>query len=487
MAIKDTVETLVIGSGFSGIGLAVSFKQAGFTDFLVLEEKEELGGTWRDNAYPGAACDVPSHLYSFSFAPNPNWSRSFSGQQEIFDYMLSVADEHAIRHWMRFGTTVTKMTWIEHDNQWEVDTTQGTYRSTYMIVAAGALCAPRLPDIEGIEDFQGEIMHSARWDDSINLRGKKVAVIGTGASAIQIIPSIVDEVASLDVYQRTAPYVLPRIDRPYSTGERAVFRNLPVTQKIARAGIYVGRETQVAGFGGNSLAMLPMKTLFKAHLAAKVRDSELREKLTPNYEIGCKRVLLSNKYYPAIASEHVELVTDPIRSINADSVVTGDGEEHPCDVLIVCTGFHVTDAPIFDVTFGLEERSLGQRWREEGISAYKGTTVSGFPNMFTMTGPNTGLGHTSMVYMIESQINYILSAMQWMRKNDVQTVDVRQDVQETYADEMDRRLEESVWLKGGCSSWYLDSVGRAAVLWPGHTYWYRDQTRHFDHASYHAN
>ncbi|WP_068271480.1 flavin-containing monooxygenase [Aldersonia kunmingensis] len=478
------VRTLIIGSGFAGLGAAIKLQQDGHSDFVVLERSNEVGGTWRDNTYPGAACDVPSHLYSYSFALNPDWTRSFSAQGEIQRYIVSVADKYGVREKHVFGCDVTGARWNAGRAHWEVDTTVGSYTADFVISAVGALCEPALPDIKGIDSFQGEIFHSSRWDHDSDLTGKRVAVIGTGASAIQIVPAIAPKVAQLDVYQRTAPWLLPRGDRAYTLPERLAFKHLPGFQRLSRFGIYAMRETQVVGLAKAPTFMKPLELVARAKLRAEVRDPELRAKVTPNFKIGCKRMLISNDYYPALGRENVDLVTAGIAEITENAIITKDGTLREVDAIVVATGFHVTDSPTFETITGRDGRTLAATFDEGGQQGYKGTTVANFPNMFFLVGPNTGLGHTSMVYMIESQINYVADALRTAERKSVRTVEVRREAQDRYNRDLQERLSKSVWMNGGCASWYLDKHGNNTTLWPGFTFEFRNITRNFDLSAY---
>ena len=477
------VDVLVVGAGFSGLGAAIRLAQEGFDDLVVLERGPDVGGTWRDNSYPGAACDVPSHLYSYSFALNPDWSRAFSPQGEIYDYIRKVTHEAGVREKIRFGVDVTSVDYDESRGRWTVRTSEGEYDARVVVLGVGALCEPRLPEIDGVGDFAGPVFHTARWDHSVTLADKRVAVIGTGASAIQVVPSIAPTVAHLDVYQRTAPWVLPRMDRQYPRFERSLYRRVPGLQRAVRALQYASREFQVVGLTRTRAALAPIKALGRAHLAMQVRDRALRARLTPHFEIGCKRILLSNTWYPALSRDNVDVVTEPITRVTEGGIVTGDGTEHPADVLVVATGFHVTDSPFFERVRGTDGRTLADKWASEGMEAYKGTTVSGYPNLFVLVGPATGLGHSSMIYMIESQLNYLVSAMQTMRDRNLQTVDVREVVQEAYNGELRASTSETVWTTG-CKSWYLDDKGNAPAVWPDFTFAFRKETREFDLSAY---
>ncbi|MGQ4616338.1 NAD(P)-binding domain-containing protein [Nocardia sp. R7R-8] len=476
--------TIIIGSGFAGLGLAIRLTQQGRDDFLVLERGSDVGGTWRDNTYPGAACDVPSHLYSYSFALNPEWSRSFSRQDEIQQYIQDVSKRYGVRDKHIFDCDVTSARWNDETALWEIESTTGSFTANTVISAVGALCEPALPDIKGIGEFEGEVFHSARWNHDADLTGKRVAVIGTGASAIQIVPAIAGKVGHLDVYQRTAPWLLPRLDRPYTTAERLAFKHVPGLQRLSRAAIYAARETQVVGLAKLPALMRLFEAIAKAKLHSEIRDPELRAKVTPNFRIGCKRMLISNDYYPALSRPNVDVVTDGIAQVRANSIVTQDGTERRIDALIVATGFHVTDSPTYNTVTGRDGRTLAEVFDAIGQQGYKGSAIANFPNMFFLLGPNVGLGHTSMVYMIESQINYIADALATIDRLDLRTVEVRRDAQDAYNAELQAKLARSVWLTGGCSSWYLDKHGNNTTLWPDFSFEFRRRTKTFDVAAY---
>ncbi len=484
--LPDRVRVLVVGAGFGGLGLAIKLEEQGRPDFLVLERGSEVGGTWRDNTYPGAACDVPSQLYSFSFALNPGWSRSFSPQPEIQDYLRRVAAESSVLDRFRFGTTVEAAVWDDEAQVWRVRTSAGTTSADVVVSAAGALSDPKMPDIDGIETFQGEVFHSARWNHDYDLTGKRVAVIGTGASAIQIVPEVAKKVARLDVYQRTAPWVMPRRDRPYSRLERLAFRHVPIVQRLYRSAIYWGREAFVPAFTVDPRIATPARKASLHNIERGISDPALREKVTPTFEIGCKRILISNDWYPALDRDNVELVAEGIDKVTGSSVVTRDGVEREVDALIVATGFHTTDLPIAEHIVGRHGETLAGQWEREGMSAYKGATTTGFPNLFFIVGPNTGLGHSSMVFMIESQIAYLLDALRTMDARGVATVEPKTRAQQRWNRDLQRRMRRTVWSTGGCSSWYLDTHGRNVTLWPRTTFKFRRLTRRFDLHQYDA-
>lgn len=481
------VDHLVIGAGFGGLGAAIKLAEMGEDDFLVIEKAGGVGGTWRANSYPGAACDVPSQLYSFSFAPNPDWSASFSPQPEIEAYLVRVAEESGTLDRFRFDTLVTDATWDEDAQHWVARLSDGsTVTSGTLISASGGLSEPRLPDIEGIDSFTGEVFHSARWNHDVDLAGKRVAVIGTGASAIQIVPELQKVAGRLDVYQRTAPWVIPRNEHRYTALEKFVFRHLPLVQKVSRTAIYWGRETYVPAFTLMPKLAWPAKQLALLNIRRGIKDPELRAKVTPDYEIGCKRILISNTYYPALDSPNVDLVTDRIAKVTGNAIVTVDGTEREVDVLVVATGFHTTEQPIADHVRGRGGRTLAEVWAETGQVAYKGTTIHGFPNLFQVVGPNTGLGHSSMVFIIESQLAYITSAIRTMRREGLANVEPRAEAQQAWNADLQRRMQRTVWNTGGCASWYLDSEGRNTTLWPRATFVFRQLLSRFDLDAYEA-
>jgi cation diffusion facilitator CzcD-associated flavoprotein CzcO len=474
---------LIIGAGFAGIAMALALLREGIHDFTIVEKADEVGGTWRENHYPGLQCDVESHLYSLSAAPNPDWSRTYAPQREILAYLKRVTDDFDLRRRIRFGTEIVGATFDDRTGLWDVRVKNGEpIRARVVVSGTGPLHKPAFPDIPGLATFAGKVFHSARWDDAYPLAGKTVAVVGTGASAIQIIPSIQPQVGKLHVFQRTPAWVLPRPDREYTAGRKALNRRFPLVQWLARAGIYWRRELFATGFVVEPRILKLLEGLARRYLASQVPDAALRAKLTPGYRMGCKRVLISNDYYASLGRENVELVTDAITEVRAHSVVTADGRERAVDALVLATGFHAADqvAP-FDVR-GRGGRVLDEVWKD-GAEGYLGTAVSGFPNLFLMVGPNTGLGHSSMVFIIESQVAYALDAIETMRARRLKLVDLRADVQARYNDEMQRRLAKTVW-SSGCKSWYQTPSGKNVTLWPGYTFEFRLRTRKFDVDAY---
>jgi cation diffusion facilitator CzcD-associated flavoprotein CzcO len=384
----------------------------------------------------------------------------------------------------RFGVAAEDASWDEEDHVWRVVTSAGTVTADVLISGSGGLSEPKLPDITGIEDFAGEIFHSARWNHDYDLTGKRVAVIGTGASSIQIVPEIAEKVAHLDVYQRTAPWVIPRRDREYTRPERLAFRYLPLVQKAYRTAIYWGRELYVPAFTLAPRLAAPAKAVALANIRKGISDPALRKAVTPDYQIGCKRILISNTYYPALDRDDVDLVTDPIAEITPTAIRTADGVEREIDCLIVATGFHTTDQPIAHHIKGRDGRTLADVWAEHGMASYKGTTTAGFPNLFQIVGANTGLGHSSMVFVIESQIAYILSAIAQMDEQSIVSVEPLREVQDAWNADLHHRMQRTVWSTGGCASWYLDEHGRNTTLWPRTTFAFRGLLRRFDLEKY---
>ncbi|GAA4941246.1 NAD(P)/FAD-dependent oxidoreductase [Streptomonospora halophila] len=475
----------VIGTGFAGIGMAVRLKQAGLDDIVLLERAGDVGGTWRDNDYPGAACDVPSHLYSFSFAPNPDWSRSFSPQPEIWDYLRRVAKDYDVVRHIRFGHDVEEARWEPGHGRWRVRTSGGTVTAQFLVSGCGPLADPAYPAIPGLDTFRGSVFHSATWDHGRDLAGRRVAVVGTGASAIQFIPEIQPAVSGMRVFQRTPPWVIPRHDRDITAVERRLYNAVPLLQRLARTCIYWGRETYVLGFAKNLRLLGIVEKLALANLRRGVTDPDLRRKLVPDYTIGCKRILMSNDYYPALDAPNVDVVTEPIAAIEPDAVVTRDGARHEVDTLIFGTGFQVTDSPISHRIRDAEGVLLADRWRRgTDMQAHRGTTVAGYPNLFVLAGPNTGLGHTSQLFMLEAQIGYTMAALRYAHDHGVERLEPRADAQEAYTRWVQDKMRGTVWVAGGCDSWYLNDQGRNTTLWPGFTWDYRLRTSRFDPAGY---
>lgn len=476
----------IIGSGFSGLGMAIRLKQQGEHDFLLFEKEAGVGGTWRVNNYPGCGCDVQSHLYSFSFEQNPNWTRMFAKQPEIQGYLEGCWEKYRLQPHTLLGTEISRLAWDEQQELWHIEDHAGNrYSAQFVVSGMGALSTPAIPKLKGLENFTGKQFHSQQWDHDYDLSGKRVAVIGTGASSIQFVPQIQKQVAQLDLYQRTAPWIMPKPDRAISQRERERFKRFPLLQKLWRGAIYALLESRVIGF-----AMLPkvMKVAQKVgqwHIAKQIEDPLLRAKVTPDYTMGCKRVLISNDYFPALTQPNVELVTAGIQEIRAASIVTADGQERAIDAIIFGTGFTPSDPLPRGVVFGRGGVDLLDTW-PQGPEAYKGTLTAGFPNLFFLMGPNTGLGHNSMVFMIESQIHYVLGALDLLGRQQLQSLEVKREAQDRFNGKLQGSLGNTVWNAGGCMSWYLHPVsGRNCTVWPGFTWRFRLLTRNFDPAAYH--
>ena len=480
--VPSAVEIAIVGSGFSGLAIASRLLRAGRDDFVILERAHEVGGTWRENTYPGCRCDVPSHVYSFSFAPNPDWSSTFSGQGEIRDYLRRVAVEEGVGDRVRFGCEVEGARWDPEAGRWRLETSSGPIVARYLVAAAGPLHEPKLPEIPGLREFEGAVFHSATWDHDHDLRDERVAVVGTGASSIQIVPQIQPLVSSLHLFQRTAPWVMPRRDRRISRFERAAYRRFPVLQRLMRSAIYWAREAFAIPMLRVALAP-SLRKAGEAHLRRQVPDPELRAKLTPDYLPGCKRILVANDYLPALSKPNVEVVCDRITEIRDGSVVSSDGSEREVDAIILGTGFRVLDMPIASRICDGDGRSLAEHW-DGSPQAHRGTMVAGFPNLFILLGPNTGLGHNSVVVMAEAQAGYILDALEHMRANRLATAEPHVGAQRSWNRALQRRMKGTVWTEGGCSSWYLDRNGLNTSLWPDFSFRFAGAVRRFDPAEH---
>jgi cation diffusion facilitator CzcD-associated flavoprotein CzcO len=476
------VRVAIVGTGFSGLGLAIQLKQRGMENFVILERADDVGGTWRDNTYPGCACDVPSHLYSFSFARNPDWSDTFSGQAEIWAYLRACVDRFGVAPHLRLGHAVIRAAWDDEARLWRIDTSRGRYTARVLVAGNGPLSDPALPDLPGLDTFAGTTFHSARWRHDHDLAGRRVAVIGTGASAVQFVPKIAPQVEALTVFQRTAAWVMPRRSRRISGFERAVYRYVPGAQRLVRTSLYWAREAFAFGFL-RPRVMRRAQRIAEHHMHRQVPDPGLRAKIMPSYLMGCKRVVLSSDYLPALARDNVDVVTSPIAEVRPHAMVTADGVEHPVDTIIFGTGFHVTDSPIASSIVGAHGRTLAEAWSPT-MRAYLGQSVTGFPNLFMLLGPNTGLGHTSVVLMVEAQIAQLVKALRYMATTGRSAIEPTPAAQEAFVAEVDRRMAPTVWATGGCKSWYLDSTGRNSTLWPGFVTGYRLRTRRFRPGDY---
>jgi cation diffusion facilitator CzcD-associated flavoprotein CzcO len=472
----EHAQIIIAGAGFSGLATAIRLKQQGKHDFLVLERAEEMGGVWQVNTYPGCTCDVPSHLYSLSFAPNPDWTQTYSPQPEIRDYLRRTAAEFGIDPHIRTGVGVQSATWSEDEQHWALETNGRNYTASVFISAVGPLTEPKFPDVPGLQDFEGKLMHSARWDHDYDLVGKRVASIGTGASAIQYVPEIVDELARLYVLQRTPPWVMPHGNRAITDFERALYRLLPAAQLLVRQGVYASREILVLGMVKDPRLLGVLERVSRSHMRKSISDPVLLQKVMPDYTVGCKRIVPSNRWYPALAQPNVELVTGGLIEVRGSTVVASNGIEREVDAIILGTGYHVTDIPFASHLTGRDGALLQDVW-QGSPRAYLGTSIPGFPNFFMLLGPNTGLGHSSMVYMIESQIDHVLNAISALDAAGTRVIEVRPEVHAQYNRDVDARMRGTVWEIGGCSSFYIDRTGRNATLWPDWTWRFRRLAR----------
>ena len=472
-----TKDIVIIGTGFAGMGMAIKLKESGRDDFVVLEKAHDVGGTWRDNTYPGCECDIPSHMYSFSHELNDNWSKSFSGQPEIWAYMRKVADKHDLRKMINFGVEVKGASWDEAAKRWTIHTNGLTYVARVLVAGVGGLHIPNIPELTGTDTFDGPMFHSARWDHNVDLKDKKVVVIGTGASAIQFIPIIAQEVGKLTVFQRTPAWVLPKKDKQTSSLKKTAFANVPGAMRAYRNALYWGLESRAVAFNGH-LNVLPFaEKIVTRYLKKTIQDEELRAKLTPDYRLGCKRVLQSNTYYPTFLRDNVDLNTDGVAEIVSDGVIDKNGVKHEADVIIWGTGFHVIDAFDYLSIKGREGRDLATQFKEGGVETYLGMTIHNFPNLYFMLGPNTALGHNSVVFMIEQQTKYIIRMLDEMRLRGAASAEATLEAQTEFNVEVQKRVSKGIWTTGGCTSWYLDSHGKNRTIWPKFTFQYWWETR----------
>ncbi|MBD2859445.1 NAD(P)/FAD-dependent oxidoreductase [Spongiibacter sp. KMU-158] len=480
---KNAPHIVIIGTGFGGLGMAIQLKKAGIHSFTLLEKADSLGGTWRDNTYPGAACDVQSHLYSFSFEPKSDWSRKFGLQPEIRAYMESCAAKYGLHEHIQFNQEVLTATFDKHTAQWQLTTRNGeNFNADVLISAVGQLNQPAMPNIPGMEKFQGDSFHSARWNHDIDLDGKSVAVVGTGASAIQFVPQIVPKVAKLKLFQRSGAWVAPKPDRPFTGFEQWLFETFPIFDRLYRTSIYWKNEIRAIGFTRFGFLLEAWGWQCKRMMRKQIQDPEKCEKLIPDYKIGCKRLLLANDWFPAINQSHVEVITDGIQEITEDGLTTKDGQHHPVDAIIYGTGFKATDFLTPMKITGLNGLDLNEVWKD-GAEAYKGISVSGFPNLFLLYGPNTNLAHSSIIFMLESQIRYVMQCVRMLLAPGLAWMNVKASKQQEFSQQMQQQLQHSVWV-AGCDSWYISDSGKVTNNWPGFTFSYRLMTGKLDLQDY---
>jgi cation diffusion facilitator CzcD-associated flavoprotein CzcO len=475
-------DVAIVGAGFGGLGMAIRLKQAGRDDFVVLERAADVGGTWQANTYPGCQCDIPSNLYSFSFACKSDWTTAYPMREQILAYLHNCARRFGVQPQVELECELLDASWDAERGRWDVETSTGRLSARVLVAAPGLLSEPCVPDLPGLDSFEGTAFHTARWDHDHDLTGRRVAVVGTGASAVQVVPSIREQVSRLFVFQRTPPWVIPHLDHPVGPRLQQLYGRVPSLQRLVRATIWGLHEVLVPGMARDERLLKGHEWLARSNMRRAIHDPELRRRLTPDYALGCKRVLLSSDWYPALTAPNVELVTSGIREVRAGSIVDCDGVEHELDTIVLATGFVPSDPPLARRLRGREGSTLAELW-QGSPQAYLGTTVSGFPNLFLLYGPNTNLGHNSIVYMLESQMAYVMSALEAMDERGAACVEVLPRVQEAFNEEIQERLQTSVW-NSGCSSWYLDRNGRNSLQWPGFTFEFRRRTRQFEPVDY---
>lgn len=485
MSSKVDYEVVIIGTGFAGIGMAIKLQQAGIHSFKLIERADEVGGTWRDNTYPGCECDVQSHLYSLSFEPKTDWSKKYSTWSEIRDYIIGITDKHNLREKIQFNTALTGANFDEESGTWLVRLSdESQLRSRIVITAVGPLSNPAIPDIAGKENFQGPIFHSAKWNHHTELKDKKIAVIGTGASAIQFVPRIALDAKKVKLFQRSAPWILPKPDRKIFAFEKALYKYLPGWRLAHRATLYWGNELTLSGFLKEKSIIRPFaEWAGKKHIKHHIKDEDLHKKLTPGFRFGCKRALLSNEYYPALARKNVDVIDTGIESITETGIIDKSGKVHDVDVIIWGTGFKA-DEPLLGIdVVGLNGQNLNTEWKENGFETYCGITVTGFPNAFIFAGPNTGIGHTSLVVMLEAQFSYVLDAIKKIRQQNIKYIDVKESVQTEFCQQMQDKMVGTAWTSG-CNSWYLSDSGKNFTLWPDYTFNYIRKTKEINLSDY---
>lgn len=475
------LEVAIIGAGFSGLGMAIHLSQGGETNFLVFEREEEIGGTWHTSRFPGAGCDIESNLYSFSYAQNKNWSRKFAKREEIHNYLYECAKKFNILPFVKCRHELLNASWDESAKRWNLETSQGNYTAKALVSGMGYLSEPKLPDIPGLDTFAGSTLHTAKWDESIDLNGKRVAIIGTGASTVQIVPAIQPIVKQVDVYQRSAGWVVPKPDKPITGFAAWALRHIPGYQQLARTIAFWISESHVWFMQNPKRMGIPQKEATQ-HLEKSVKDPVLLEKLRPKHVVGCKRFLFSDDYYPALQNPNVDLITDGIASVGPNGITTTDGVEHPADIIVLATGYQVTKSPFAQRINGVGGQALSDAW-SGGQYAYLGTTVPGFPNLFLLMGPNSAIAHTSATLMSELQVKYAVKALQTMKDQGLNRVEIKPDVVEKYNDELQTIINKGIW-NAGCSSWYIDENGKNTAVWPFSIPNYKKRTRHFDVSNY---
>lgn len=478
------VKVAIIGAGFGGIASAIRLIQSDIHDFIILEKAEDVGGTWRDNQYPGAACDVQSHMYSLSYAPKTDWSKRYAEAPEIFEYIQNLISDYQLNPYIQFNQHVSTTRYFEDRCLWQIETASGDkIEAQFLIFASGPLHVAQIPKIKGIERFKGEVFHSSQWNHEYDLTGKNVASIGTGGSAIQYIPEIAPRTQKLYVFQRTAAWVIPRDERQYNALDKRLFAKFDWFRKLHRARLYWSNESRVVPIVQPHMMKVGQK-LAELFIKYQVKNKTVAKKLTPDYTMGCKRILVSNTYFPSFNRSNVELVTDSIQELTEDSIITKDGVERKIDCLIYGTGF-ITDPRIYLKSFecyGKNGVELKEAWKD-GAESYYGISTQGFPNLFQLLGPNTVLGHNSVIFMIESQVNYILQMIQALERTHANAIVVKDSVQARFNADLQKQFEGTVW-QSGCVSWYQQDGGKNFALWPSYTWKYWLKTHKINLADY---
>ena len=489
------IDAVIVGAGLGGLCAAIRLRASGVDSIAILERSAEVGGTWRDNVYPGCACDVPSHMYSFSFAPHTGWTRPYPQQQEIQDYILRITDAYALRPLIRFDSDVQALRWLADRQCWQIDVLgQPLMLARHVILATGPLNKPAIPELPGADQFAGETFHSSHWRHDIDLRGKRIAVVGTGASAIQFVPEIAPAAAHVDVFQRTPAWVMPRWDQPYGAFRRWIYRYVPGLQRLSRWRVYWFNEWIGMGFMGSARMQNLLRRLSGHHLRSQVPSPTMQAALTPDFTPGCKRLLISNTWFPTLQRSNVRLVTQAVAAIAPQGVVGADGTLYPCDVIVWGTGFKASELVAPMKIYGEAQESsqgrdldsvpeLSALWRTQPAATRLGITVAGFPNFFMLVGPNTGLGHNSIIFMIECQVNYIVQALKSLQKSGQTVLRLRTDVQQGEYARIQQKMVSTVW-SSGCKSWYQNAQGQIDTLWPGYTWQYWLQSRRFQTRDY---
>lgn len=477
-------EVVIIGTGLTGLGLGIQLAREGKRSFVILERAGDVGGVWRDNTYPGVQCDVPSHLYSYSFRPNPHWTRDRASGAEIWEYTRVAAREENVLPHIRFHTTMIDARWNEEISRWDIFTDRGQYRAQFFAPAMGLLIDPELPPIPGLESFPGEMIHSGKWRDDVSLEGKRIAVVGTGASAVQLVPEVAKVASELVVFQRTAPWLLPRLNREFTEAEKRMYARDPRAIQALRSSIFWFTESTFAERRRLPDAIAATTAMANEFRNASIPDPELRAKLTPNYEIGCKRVLWADSYYPAFLRDNVKLETSALAQVDGSTLISADGNSFQVDVILFATGFKAYDPPFSHQIYGRNGLLLADKW-SEGLQAYRTLKISGFPNLFVMCAPSAVTGHTSALFTIEAQIQHVMKALAWADDNQVEVFDVKREAEEAFAQDLHERGLGTVYLDGGCNSWYLDQRnGRLTLVWPDFAFRFLEEVTELDESAY---